>query len=305
LLQGRKIAVRDLGSTNGTFVNGRQISDSTPLRHADLLQLANVVFRVEYRNMDPCSQTIEESATGWAYSLCQFDRLMSDRAVVPYFQPLVNLRDSSRIGFEALGRSSLEGLELPQAMFAAAARLDQQAALSRLLRWEGVRMSCGLPAGLNLFVNTHPAEIVTDELKASLAELREKFPTQRLTIEIHEAAVTDIDALIEFRAFLRDLRMQLAFDDFGAGQARLIELTETSPDFVKFDMGLIRGIHEASARRQRMLASLVRLVRDLGIATVAEGVEVADEATVCGQLGFDLAQGYHFGRPAPVAHWNG
>ena len=49
---------------------------------------------------------------------------------------------------------------------------------------------------------------------------------QRLTVEIHEAAVTNIDALIEFRAFLRDLRMQLAFDDFGSGQARLIELTD-------------------------------------------------------------------------------
>ena len=43
---------------------------------------------------------------------------------------------------------------------------------------------------------------------------------------------------------------------------------------------------------------MVRLVRDLGIATVAEGIELADEATVCGQLGFELAQGYYFGRPA-------
>jgi EAL domain-containing protein (putative c-di-GMP-specific phosphodiesterase class I) len=190
-------------------------------------------------------------------------------------------------------------------MFAAAARLDQQAALSRLLRWEGVCVGAGLPAGLNLFVNTHPTEIVTDELVASLTELRERFPTQRLTIEIHEAAVTDIDALVHFRAFLRDLRIQLAFDDFGSGQARLVELTETSPDFVKFDMKLIRGIHQASARRQRMLSSLVRLVRDLGIATVAEGVELADEAAVCGQLGFDLAQGFYFGRPAPLAEWIG
>jgi EAL domain-containing protein (putative c-di-GMP-specific phosphodiesterase class I) len=303
VLQGRKLSVRDLGSTNGTFVNGRRISDPTPLSHGDLLQLATIVFRLDYRNMDPCSQTIRESATGWAHSLCQFDRLMSERAVVPHFQPIVNLRDSSRIGFEALGRSGLEGLEQPQSMFAAAGRLDQQAALSRLLRWEGVRVGGGLPTGLNLFVNTHPTEIITVELMASLRELREKFPVQRLTVEIHEAAVTDIDALIEFRAFLRDLKMQLAFDDFGSGQARLIELTETSPDFVKFDMKLIRGIHEASARRQRMLASLVRLVRELGIATVAEGVELADEAAVCSQLGFELAQGFYFGRPAPLTQW--
>jgi EAL domain-containing protein (putative c-di-GMP-specific phosphodiesterase class I) len=94
--------------------------------------------------------------------------------------------------------------------------------------------------------------------------------------------------------------MELAFDDFGAGQARLIELTETLPDYVKFDVQLIRGIHAASAGRQKALATLVRLVHDLGIATLAEGVELAEERAACHQLGFDLAQGFYLGRPEPL-----
>ena len=135
-------------------------------------------------------------------------------------------------------------------MFAAAEKFGQECPLSRMLRREAVRVGRGLPADKMLFVNTHPAEVVTAELIASLRELRAEFPAQQLTIEIHEAAATDLGALIELRSILRELRMQLAFDDFGAGQSRLLELTETLPDFVKFDMQLIRGIHKAAAPRR-------------------------------------------------------
>ena len=69
-----------------------------------------------------------------------------------------------------------------------------------------------------------------------------------MTIEIHEAAATDLPPLVEFGKLLHDLDMQLAFDDFGSGHARLLELTETSPDYVKFDIALIRGIDHASPR---------------------------------------------------------
>jgi len=296
---GRGLEVRDLGSTNGTYVNGQRIQDQTVLRPADLLQLASVVFQVGYQCADPCSRTIKESVADWARALCQFDHLMSERAVEPHFQPIKRLDDASTIGYESLARSGVAGLEQPRSMFAAAEQLNQQCALSRLLRTEGVRAARGLPADMTLFLNVHPAEVVTDELIASLQDLRREFPDPKLVLELHEATITDIPALVGLRSLLRKLDMGLAFDDFGAGQARLVELTETSPDFVKFDMQLIRGIHEASAPKQRALAALVHLVRDLGIATVAEGVEREEEAIVCRQLGFDLAQGYYYGRPAP------
>ncbi len=300
LLEDDALSVRDLGSTNGTFVNGRRISECTRLTENDLLQLANVIFRVGRERQRTPQHTIEDNAGDWAQSLCQFDRLMNQRAVTPHFQPIVELATRNIVGFEALARSALSGLEQPRLMFAVAEKFDQQCELSEMLRVEGVLAGAALANRPAIFVNTHPAEIVTPRLLESIRRLRARFPRQKLVIEIHEAAATDSNALLEFRRMLRELDMQLAFDDFGAGQARLLELTEIAPEFVKFDIDLIRGIDAADSRRQTTLAALVRMVADLGIVTLAEGIETEAEARKCREFGFSLAQGYLFGRPAPA-----
>jgi EAL domain-containing protein (putative c-di-GMP-specific phosphodiesterase class I) len=69
-------------------------------------------------------------------------------------------------------------------------------------------------------------------------------------------------------------------------------------------MSLIRDIDKAAADRVKFLGSLVRISFDMGIAPLAEGIETEAEAKVCAELGFALAQGYYFGRPAPVAKYN-
>ena len=301
-MQNGQLVVRDLGSTNGTFVNGRRIQDPTRLDVDDVLQLASVVFRVAHQRSDQCGRTIRESSVDLAHALCQFDRLLSHRVVVPHFQPIVRLRDRTTIGFEALARSTLPGFEQPRMMFEVAEKLDQECALSEMLMNESARVGVSLPGQPNLFLNTHPSEVVTPRLIASVKQLRADYPSQRLTLEIHEAAATDLRVLVEFGKLLHDLDMQFAFDDFGSGHARLLELTETSPDYVKFDIALVRGIDRASARRQQTLGALVRIVRELGIATVGEGIETLAEGETCMQLGFELAQGFYFGRPAPLSH---
>ena len=86
----------------------------------------------------------------------------------------------------------------------------------------------------------------------------------------------------------------------GAGQARLIELVEVCPDFLKFDMSLIRDIDKAGPQRQQMISTLVRMALDLEVVPLAEGIETESEAETCEQLGFELGQGFFFGRPLPV-----
>jgi EAL domain-containing protein (putative c-di-GMP-specific phosphodiesterase class I) len=172
--------------------------------------------------------------------------------------------------------------------------------LSRVMRIEGVRTSAMFPEPPHVFVNTHPTELATEGLIESMKALRRIAGSQRITVEIHEAAVTDASTLTELRAELRDLNMWLAFDDFGAGQARLCELAEVRPDYLKFDRQMVQNIHQASSQRQQMLAHLVQLVAELGIAPLAEGIECAEEGNVCREMGFALAQGFYYGRPAPV-----
>jgi EAL domain-containing protein (putative c-di-GMP-specific phosphodiesterase class I) len=235
----------------------------------------------------------------------QFDKLMTERAVVPYFQPIVSLADLSTVAYEVLGRSRLFGLETPRALFSAAAQLNLEVELSRMFRWEGVEASAALPELPHLFVNTHPAEMVEPGLLDSIRAVRESHPAQPITLEIHEASVTAPAAMRELRARLRDLEVGLAYDDFGAGQARMVELVEVRPDYLKFDMELVQGIHAAAPGRQQMLATLVRMVRELEIVPLAEGVEYEAESDACRQLGFQLAQGFFYGRPAPISRYAG
>jgi len=186
-------------------------------------------------------------------------------------------------------------------MFRTAAQLNMEHELSRLMRIEGVRTSAMFPEPPHIFVNTHPVELANDGFLEMMAALRRLAHSQQITVEIHEAAVTDLSTMKEIQVGLDDLNMQLAFDDFGAGQARLFELAEIRPKYLKFDRQMIHDIHQASHDRQQMLENLVRLVSELGVIPLAEGVECAEEGDVCAEMGFILAQGYHYGRPAPVA----
>ena len=101
------------------------------------------------------------------------------------------------------------------------------------------------------------------------------------------------------RSRLSELSIGMAYDDFGTGQARLVDVVEVPPDFLKFDISLIRGIDRLLSK-QRMIESLVGMVIDLGITPTAEGIETEEEAEVCRQLGFEFAQGYLLGRPVRI-----
>ena len=90
------------------------------------------------------------------------------------------------------------------------------------------------------------------------------------------------------RAALNELDVRMAYDDFGAGQDRLLDLAEVPPDYLKFDARLIRDIHLAPPSRRQMVGVLVKMVRDLNIAPLAEGVESAEESETCQTLGFAL-----------------
>jgi EAL domain-containing protein (putative c-di-GMP-specific phosphodiesterase class I) len=294
-----ELVLRDLGSTNGTSVNGIRLEQSCALHHGDLLQFGQVVFRVTKQKKESILQTIQDDSCDRALALIQFDQLVTERAVVPHFQPIVDLRDGRVLGYEVLGRSRLFGLNDPGSMFAAAKVLNMEGELSRILREEGVRQGRALAGDRVLFVNTHPAEMDDiDLLVHSLHELRGQEPNRPLALEIHEAAVTNCADMRQLRAALAELKMGLAYDDFGAGQARLVELVEVRPDYLKFDMALVQNLDTAPPERQKMLASLVQMVRDLKILPLAEGIETIGEHEICRRIGFDCAQGYLYGHPA-------
>lgn len=299
------LMLEDKGSTNGTYINGKRIEKNQPMQLAeeDLIHFAEAPFRV--RRQSPTGMmtngTIAQNVCDQALALVQFDRLMSERLVKPHFQCIVELENSSTIGFEILGRGSVFGLESVSAMFQAAAQLNLEVELSRMLRWEGIRTGRDIPDHPTLFVNTHPREMEdVPALIDSLIQVREMTQKTALVLEIHESSVTNPAQMQKIALALKDMNIQFAYDDFGSGQARLAELMEARPDYVKFDISLIRGIDQAGQQRRQMLETLVKMVRDLDIRALAEGIETEPEDTTCRELGFDLAQGFFYGRPSPT-----
>lgn len=297
------LILRDLDSTNGTFVNGDVLKGETSIVDGDLIQFATIVFRVSKSQKKKESHTIQEDACDHALSIMQFDRLISDGGLFPHFQPIVKLEDQSRIGYEVLGRSRLFGLQTPDEMFTAASQLNLEAQLSEAFRLRGVEIGSALGRESNLFLNTHPKELDREGLYDSLRELREADPEQSITLEIHEAAVTNLKMMKKLCNVLKDLNIKLAFDDFGVGQARLVELGDVRPDYLKFDMKLTKNINHAPPKRQEVVALFAKLVNNLGIQTLAEGVETRECHDILVQMGFQLGQGYYYGRPSPVSKY--
>lgn len=292
--------IRDLGSTNGTYVNGHRITEDTRLDPGCLIQFADIPFQFGLEQLGPDTSTKCQDVCDHAFALVQIQTLISSSAVLPYFQPITNLQTGEILAFEVLARSRLTGLETPAAMFRAAEELGMQIPLSQLACRKGLEASWTLDQVPHLFLNTHPDELSTPSFSEWLRHLRDLAPMQPLTIEIHEAAVTDIAALTDLRRKLDELDMGLAFDDFGAGQARIAELAEIRPNHLKFDRRIITGLDVADPSRRRFVQSLIHGVQDLGILALAEGIETQGEYEVCRELGFETAQGFYFGRPEPV-----
>jgi EAL domain-containing protein (putative c-di-GMP-specific phosphodiesterase class I) len=308
---GLALRVRDLGSRNGTFVNREPVAEA-PLHDGDVLHVGDFELRVtrdtpQEDQEDAAEHTLLRTAPlsrHFISGAARIRELLDEGAATVLLQPVVTLPSARVAAYEALGRGTMAGLpESPVELFDLAAALGPaaQAELSRLFRRRAVELVRHRPEPPLLFLNTHPAELEAPEgLIRSLEELRAFAPALDLVLEIHESALAQPDFIGWLRGRLLEMNVGLAYDDFGAGQARLLELAEAPPDYLKFDRRFVAGLDHAPTSRQRLVASLVAASRELLVKTIAEGVETAEEAAACMRAGFSHAQGYHFGRPVTV-----
>lgn len=307
---GDLLWIRDLGSTNGTYVNRKKIQDAELIDAGDIISFGKFEFRIKSVDMSqsgPSDDTFSLDLTEELAHVASLEpllrRLLSERTVIPHFQPILSFVDSNVIGYEILGRVNAEGLpSSPSELFEAATYLGCASDLSALFREVGLDVGSKLRGSPLLFVNTDAVEMVeTDALVESLRRVRAAGPSIRIVLEISEKAIPDTEEMVRFRTNLTALDIGVAFDDFGVGQTRLVELAKTPPDFLKFDISLIHRIHLAPQRLHQMILTFVKAAQDLGIATIAEGIECAEENEACRQLGFEYAQGYYCGRPSPIS----
>ncbi|MFT4563177.1 MAG: EAL domain-containing protein (putative c-di-GMP-specific phosphodiesterase class I) [Gammaproteobacteria bacterium] len=312
-LRGDDLWLRDHGSSNGTFRNRERLTAEVALSDGDIIHFSTneFVLRRDLVAVPQLAETMVLTSDSldlpehFVGGIAELQELLKDKQMVPHYQPIVRLTDAQQlIGFEVWGRGGHSGLPvspLPLLQLAESAGLESS--LSRVFRQKGLFLAQVLPGTPKMFVKTHSSEIGSSELLESLKSLRDLIPDADVVLETHESAVNSAKVIKTLQAALSDLKIGLAYDNFGASEARLIELVEVPPDFIKIDMSLIRRIENAPVARQKMLETVVSMVNNLGIICIAKGLETAGELRICRELGFGYGQGYFIGRPAPVNGW--
>lgn len=302
----------DENSTNGTFVNRHRVEGYCLLKEGDVIHFASAEFRlrliqVEQPSVLPFDQmhtmVMPEDrllSEHFASNEAEFDELIMGHGLSGAIQPIVDAKTRRVIGYELLGRANHPRLpKTPIELFNLAGSMNREVDLSLAFREYGISRFAKRLQGSKLFINAHPKEMFGEVFLVSLERLRHSMPDLEIVVEIHESAVTNIDQLRGFADRLAGLDIRFAYDDFGAGQARLLELADVPAHFVKFDMSLIHGLHKAGPRKQQVVRDLVQMVLSAGSIPLAEGVESEEEAKACIAMGVQLIQGYLTGEPIP------
>lgn len=306
---GNGLWLEDLHSKNGTYVNKTKLTDRKQLYHGDIIHFATMEFRVGNHAAQPEDSfqlpgegdetgiwTSEELSHCFTSREKEFRRMLDTGAVRVIFEPIVDLATENVVAYEALGRSNFPGLPAsPSELFKIACSLGLEGQLSEVLFFKALEDAARLIPGERLFINLHPATTNTPYLQNLIERVVPYARHQEIVFEVSEEAVTDLDMIEDLHRNLKAHGMYLAYDDFGAGQARLLELMKVPPDYLKFDLRFIHHIENQAASFHQTLAVLVQLAADLGTTTLAEGIETEAEKETCRSLGFALAQGYLYG----------
>ncbi|MFT5868092.1 MAG: diguanylate cyclase (GGDEF)-like protein [Paracoccaceae bacterium] len=226
----------------------------------------------------------------------------------PWFQPQISTDTGAITGFEALVRWAhpkhglLQPAEFLPAISAASQmeRLGETVlyhALTALRAWDKIALT--IPS---VSVNFSSEELRNPSLADRLKWEVDRFDLRpsRLTVEILEtvAAASDDDTIMYNIKRMREHGFNLDLDDFGTGQASIANIRRFGVNRIKIDRSFITRMDQ-DASQQSMVSAILSLAEQLGIDTLAEGVETLGEHSMLSQLGCGHIQGFGLARPMP------
>jgi EAL domain-containing protein (putative c-di-GMP-specific phosphodiesterase class I) len=244
--------------------------------------------------------SLVERESGDAVRREELSQMIFREDVRTVFHPIVRLNDRRVVGHEALtrplGSVSFDSVE---DLFSFAESTELLTEFERLCRRKAIHAAAGVPDRGLLFLNASAGAMEDPVWSGSAME--EALEGSDLTPADIVVEITERVAIVRHDDFQRALRTfkdrgyGVAVDDMGAGYASLQSLASIEPDFLKFDVSLVRDIDKSSIKRS-LLESLRELAEKIHARVIAEGVERPEEMRTLLELGIELGQGFHFHR---------
>ncbi len=229
--------------------------------------------------------------------------MLNDGHLLAYAQPIIDQRLGSVAQQELLVRLRSDNgngrILTPAEFLPAAERYGLIGIIDRWMVARGLALAgAGRSAQVNISARSMGDPGLGDELAGELGRIGAS--ASNLVFEITEtAAIEEFDAARAFAERVVSLGARLALDDFGTGFASLTYLHHLPVAFLKIDRSFV-GDLAASADSQAMVRAIVAMAHELGVMTIAEGIEDDAALRLLREYDVDFVQGYLLGRPAPL-----
>jgi diguanylate cyclase (GGDEF)-like protein len=228
----------------------------------------------------------------------------------PYFQPIVDLKTETVVGFEALARwqSTKRGFVYPDDFIPLAEETNLVMAIDFLIleksclqlkQWQAICGRNDLYVSCNLYGN----HFFSATLPADIEEIIQRVgikPSQ-LRVELTERALLEnSDLVLENMNALNMLGVKILLDDFGTGYSSLSYLHRFPIDVLKIDRSFINNVHEHD-NHQAIIKTIIDLATNLNMGTVGEGIENLADAELLTAMACRYGQGYYYAKPMAAA----
>jgi PAS domain S-box-containing protein len=237
------------------------------------------------------------SKVEWSFRIR--NAIENDRLVL-HSQPIVELESGRVVQEELLVRmlGDRDELIMPGEFLGPAERFGLAPAIDRWVIARAAEIARERRVEVNLSATSIGDPGLPDFVEARLSEAG--ADASNIVFEITEtAAAEDLDHAGRLAERLAELGCGFALDDFGTGYGSFTYLKHLPVRYIKIDTEFVRTLRADSPDRQ-VVSAIVDVARNFGIETIAEGVEAEETAELLRALGVHYAQGYHFGRPAPL-----
>ncbi|MGV3759905.1 MAG: EAL domain-containing protein [Actinomycetota bacterium] len=286
-------------------IDGYVVKGAPPDRIAEAIRaavagqayLAPPVGQVAMGALSARLEAEERAALRQQRDEAQIDELIAQRRYATVVQPILDLDSGRPVAVEALTRFSAVPSRSPGEWFAHAERVGRRVPLELAVMRSALIQLGQLPQPLAMSVNVSPSTL----LSGRLAEVLVDVALDRVVLELTEhAPVADYAELERALRHWRSEGARVAVDDAGSGYASFTHVLRLRPELIKLDTSLVRDIH-IDASRQALARAIVGFALDMGVDVVAEGIETTAELQAVADLGVRYGQGFHLGRPRPLA----
>ena len=255
-----------------------------------------ISFRIDQKHWLPITEISQTFHSQW------IDQIITKQLVTCHIQPIVD-RTEEIYGYEMLSRFTNDDNQSlsPFEVFTAAKKRNRTYALDRVCRMTAVRSAAKV--NKKVFINFIPTSIYSPEhcLKSTvqLATLLGIDPSHFVFEVVETEQVDDLEHLKSILMYYKEKGFQYALDDVGEGFSTIEMLKELAPHYMKLDIQFVQGV-AADPLKQTTAEKFLQAALQVGSIPLAEGIEDREDFIWLKNMGYQLFQGYLFGKPSAI-----